>query len=520
MTYQETFHDPQNILMNAPLGVFTATPEGRLISANPALARMLGYDSPQKFIESAGDIGQQLYADPSDGEKVIHLLKKDGRVCDHKCSVLRRDGSVAWTSVNINKVRDNNGRVIYWHGFITDITQSRQTEEALVKARTQAKSAIKAKSEFLANMSHEIRTPINGIMGALQILESSCLDPNQRDLLQLAISSAKRLNRLFSDILDLTAVEPGKVTTQESEFNLAELCESVSDLFAFEAENKGLDFRHTISAGIPSCLIGDQARVRQVLFNLVGNALKYTDQGQVRLSISPLTPCHEGSIRILFTVSDTGMGLPEEKLDDLFKPFVQGDNSYTRKYEGAGLGLAIVKRFVNLLGGNISISSLEGHGTDVYVALPFRLPEKASAVRRQESSQLLDPGKGLHILLAEDDPVNQFATQKMLEALGHTVTCVDNGRHVLELLKNSEFDCVVMDIRMPEMNGDEVTRIIRASDDLGSKKDIHIIALTAHAMVGDRERFIESGMNNYLAKPVKIEDLKKAFEAFTGESGG
>ena len=254
-------------------------------------------------------------------------------------------------------------------------------------AKEQAEAANQAKSEFLANMSHEIRTPLNGIMGTMQLLETMALDDEQKQIVLMTINSAKRLTRLLSDILDLSRVEAGKMKIFEAEFTVHELPDSISDLFTVTARDKDVHLESVIDSDIPARLIGDEARVRQILFNLVGNALKFTKQGSVKLEMTALGTGKLDTFNVLFTVSDTGIGIPDAKLDILFKPFVQVESSYSRSFQGAGLGLAIVKRLVDLMGGKISVVSTVGEGTTVNVLLPFRLPDVESISKGNNPGQ-------------------------------------------------------------------------------------------------------------------------------------
>jgi PAS domain S-box-containing protein len=259
-----------------------------------------------------------------------------------------------------------------------DLTELKETEQALIQAKEAAEAANRTKSEFLSTMSHELRTPFNGIMGMMQLLQTTPLNAEQKHFVAMAITASDRYARLLTDLLEISTIEAGSMLIQEAEFCLKELCASVHDLFKATAMEKGVDLRCSLDLSTPANLIGDVMRVKQILFNLVGNALKFTDQGLVNVEMTPLSSPKEQIARILFSVSDTGIGIPEDKLNLLFKPFVQVDGSYTRKYQGAGLGLAIVRRMVELMGGNISVESCLSEGTTVHVTLPFRRPGDVS----------------------------------------------------------------------------------------------------------------------------------------------
>jgi len=298
---------------------------------------------------------------------------------------------------------------------------------------------------------------------------------------------------------------------REEELDLQEVCNSVRELFVLTAKEKGIELESSVDSSFVRRMKGDKARIQQILFNLVGNALKFTEQGRISIHCTVVgrdAKCQ----RVLISVSDTGIGMSDEHLDELFTPFVQAENAYTRRYQGAGLGLSIVQRLLDLMQGNISVESCPGQGTTFHVCLPLKtLGENESA--HMQGKLLKDEGpKSLRILLAEDEASNQFPEKTLLEKAGHEVTLAENGQQALHLLENQDFDCILMDIHMPVMDGVETTKAIRAAQDLGPKTGIPIIAVTAYAMDGDREKFLQAGMDDYVAKPLHIEDLEEVLQ--------
>ncbi|MEF2143831.1 MAG: response regulator, partial [Desulfovibrionaceae bacterium] len=394
-----------------------------------------------------------------------------------------------------------------------DISAQKNVEKNLIQAKEDADAANKAKSVFLANMSHEIRTPLNGIVAMMQLLEMTELGSEQKQYVSMAMTSSDRLTRLLTDLLDLSRIEAGKMSLNEEEFDTRGVCDSVFELFLVAAQGKGILLERVVDPNTPPYLLGDESRLRQILFNLVGNALKFTEKGSVRLDMAPIKIC-EGIVHMLISVTDTGIGIPPERLDELFQPFSQVENSYTRRYQGAGLGLAIVRRLVELMGGHITMDSIPGEGTSVHIVLPFRLPSEDVRTQRPAAPTPRHSGQPMRILLAEDDSSNAYALQALLEKCGHETIIAKNGREALELLQQNEFDVILMDIQMPIMDGMTAANAVRSSVTLGPKKDIPIIALTAYAMNGDREKFLAAGMNGYLGKPVKLQDLRQVLEIF------
>lgn len=399
---------------------------------------------------------------------------------------------------------NRQGHVAGYISVLTDVSD-------LAAARLAAEASNRAKSEFLANMSHEIRTPLNGIVGMLQLLSKSSLDTEQTDCVSTAIRSSQRLTQLLTDILDISRIEAGKVELQSAEFHFADLRDSVRDLFAMPAKAKGLKLSFEIDEAIPSHVIGDEGRLRQILFNLVGNAIKFTSEGGIR--IQARREDHGNEMSVVLTVTDTGVGIPRERQEDVFHAFTQVDGSVGRVHGGVGLGLAIVKRLVDMQGGRIDVQSEPGRGTTMTVTIPLR---PGRSVCRLPEALPVPEVRGRHILVVEDDNINQLALTKMLEKLGHTSVLVENGQKALDTLSRERFDCVLMDIQMPVMDGMEATRRIRASLIAGVPADIPIIALTGHAMTGDRERFLGEGMSAYLSKPVDMDCLARLIAEVTG----
>jgi len=346
-----------------------------------------------------------------------------------------------------------------------------------------------------------------------QLLQSTDLDSEQNKYLDMAQNATQRLNRLLTDILDLSKIEANKIEIKQEEFVFAEVIQSIQDIFkqlTYKNENQ---FSIDQDENIPDSLVGDSTRLTQVLFNLVGNANKYTHKGDINLQTFLLPDNHPQKCRILFVVTDTGLGIPEDSIDKVFDTFTQhtySSSPYTRELEGAGLGLPLVKRLVDLMQGSISICSQEGEGTSIYVSLPFGIPESMQdATQLQAEKQEMGP-MDLEVLLADDDETTQFHIESLLKMHGNKVTVAKNGEKALETLQKKEFDCVLMDIQMPVLDGVEATRQIRSFED--SHRNIPIIALTAYAMSGDREKFLEAGMDDYIAKPVDKEELMEVIK--------
>ena len=428
--------------------------------------------------------------------------------------LLHKDGSYRWILGRGTCLRDKDGKPYRMVGAHADITERKLMEEELIMARDEALGASTAKSEFLANMSHEIRTPLNGMLGMLQLLEASRLTEEQNSYVRMAADSGRRLTGLLTDILELSRLEAGKLDKEERVFGLGEVREATLGLFSRDGRNKGLELEFMLDPALPGSLLGNESRLRQILFNLVGNAVKFTTEGGVRVSARLLTSGGQ-TLRVLFSVEDDGPGIPDELLGRIFEPFVQGETSYVRNHQGAGLGLPIVKRLVRMMGGTLAIDN-GGRGLSVCFALPFRRVEAVCPEREEGTCPCLT---GLRILLAEDDPVSMLAVSRMLERAGHCIHTAVDGLRALERARAEDFDVVLMDVQMPVMDGMEATRRLRADEALAGRIRVPVIAMTAYAMEGDRERILAAGMTDYVPKPVNWKVLNAAIARCMHGSG-
>ena len=490
----------------APIGYLTLDGSGKILEANLTSTALLGtermYLANNRF---------QAYLDKnyiqefnSFCSRVLESGEKQAAEFELSYTVRNREAH-HWVLIEAQAMQGDICQGLKM--AVIDISERKKMEEELMVAKEAAEAAVEAKAAFLANMSHELRTPLNAVIGFSSLLLADNLTPEQKEDIERIRNGGEALLSIISDILEFSKAEKEKVKLELQPISLRRCIEASLDMVAVQANDKGLNLAYTIAYGTPDTIISDPDRLRQILANLLSNAVKFTDKGDISVSIS--SKIIEGDKRqITFKVMDTGIGMPQDKMDRLFKPFTQLEYTLSRKRDGAGLGLAISKKLVELMGGEIWAESMEGQGSTFQFTIPVEtLPSEQldlgeknkAAVYESISSQ-----KPLSILVAEDNPSNQKVLVEMLKRLGYRADAVADGTEVLQALQIRPYDLIFMDIKMPEMDGIIATKEIRK---LWPNNGPKVVAITAFAMDGDREMCIEAGMDDYIAKPVKVNDL-------------
>jgi PAS domain S-box-containing protein len=495
------------LLETIPIPIFSKDTKGRYLVCNQAFRDFTGLEEQQILGKTVFDIAPAEIAvryDEQDQQLLAHLGTQA-----YEWKVGAADGSTKSVFFNKATFTDAEGGLAGIVGSMLDITQMKELQTCMKQAKESAEEANRAKSEFLANMSHELRTPMNGVLGMAQLLAMSSLTPEQHQFVSVIMQSGSNLIKIIGDILDLSKIEAQRMQLERRTFSLRALIEQSVNLLQPEAKEKGLSLFNRIAPDVPDLLWGDPGRLNQVLLNLLGNAIKFTPHGSVSISVVPGKK-DAGKISLSFSISDTGIGIPATGLRKLFIPFSQVDGSTTRIFGGTGLGLAISKQLIELMGGTISVESSEGAGSTFFIRLPLEMATESAIATEQPQKNTdtthYNPHK-YRILLVEDSDINLKVMAAMLKKIGYQTGLATDGQKAVTALKESDFDLVLMDCTMPVMDGYQATALIRDTTTGVKNPNVPVVAMTARAMQGDREKCLQAGMNDYLSKPVVWETL-------------
>ena len=496
-------------------GLIVADSQGKFLAFNPAAKCIFG---GEKISEGLSAWTETLHIFHSDGItpyskedfpllKALRGVATDGVELYMTTAHLEQGLTIR---VNGQPIKDKNGVVQAGLIVFQDVTKSKASEQELQRSKEAALESARFKSEFMANMSHEIRTPMNAIIGMSALLMETALANQQQEYANMIHTAGESLLQVINDILDFSKIEAGKFVLENIKVDVHDIIRGVTHMLAERAQAKGLKISTIVDRDVPGFVIGDPYRLRQILTNLADNAVKFTDHGEVLLKIALQRAAH-GHVLLYFSVTDTGIGIPEDVQQRLFGAFAQADSSTTRRFGGAGLGLALSKRLVELMGGEIGVKSSPDKGSEFWFTIPFK--EQAPKVpvgQKKETAPPIHELSNARLLLAEDNVVNQQVALFQLKKLGYKADIAVTGRHAIDAHKQRPYDLILMDCQMPEMDGYAATTEIRRLE--GQNHHTPIIAITANALEGDREKCLASGMDDYISKPIHVPDLKAALE--------
>ncbi|MEP3833757.1 PAS domain-containing hybrid sensor histidine kinase/response regulator [Rhodopirellula bahusiensis] len=529
----------KTLLANIPDSIYFKDIDSHFIRVSHAMAMKFGRSSVDEVHgRTDADIFTPEHAEGARLDE-LQVIETGEALVDRVERETWPDREDTWCMTTKMPLRSDAGEIIGTFGISRDITDLKRSEAALHEAVRMADAANRSKSEFLANMSHEIRTPMNALIGMADLLSQTKLDPDQQDYVQIIQESSNGLLRLINDILDFSKIEARRLELESVPFSLSKTVESTLRSFSFKASEKGLELQRDISPELPDRLIGDPGRVRQVLTNLIGNAIKFTDHGGVRVRVEVLrrdhpdnsdltaasngreSPSRDDMIELRLSVCDSGIGIPPAQQDAVLNPFTQADASTTRRFGGTGLGLSISRQLVELMGGELELKSEVGVGTTF--SFELKIPVCPASMPNEDDDEEEDLGgptrqrlAPLHVLVAEDGVTNQHVISGLLRSLGHKCSIASDGRETLTKWRSESYDVVLMDMHMPVMDGLEATRAIR-QEEWGTERHTPIIALTAAAMSEDAPACREAGMDSYLTKPIHSRKLRDALTPFQKE---
>ncbi len=488
----------RGIFDNATEGIFQATLEGEILTANTAFAQMFGYSSTEEILGFKLNMQQDFFVDSKKNDEIISTLADAGHITDFEADFFKKDGMEMSASLNIHAVTDTQGETEYLEGNIRDITEKKRAEE-YKKGKELAEASTKTKSEFLANMSHEIRTPMNAIIGFAELLASTELNRKQKDFLGRISSSSESLLGLINDILDLSKIEAGKLDMESVNFSLYDIIQNLSDMFSLRAADKGVEFIVSVDEDVPDALIGDPLRLKQILINLSNNALKFVSNGEILIQTT-LLEVDDNECRFRFTVRDTGMGIAPEVLPKLFEAFTQADSSTTRKHGGTGLGLTISKLLVEKMNGQIWAESEQGIGS------AFHFTIMLGKQSQEMEPKLLFPNNlaGLKVLIVDDNLTALDIIRRIIRSFGFKDDVAVTGSEAIVKIREQKFDLVIMDWKMPNLDGIAATRIIRKYQ---SESELPIIMLTAFGKEEQFQEAMAAGVTEFLNKPINRSTL-------------